>query len=168
MSGKGEPYTCAYCKGVFDKGWTDEEALAELADEFAVSVECCDVVCDDCYKRMGFGGADEQPQPATAGKGGGGHREGSPVAPAKEPHSAAVAGRLDRLLRLDRRRRLGAALAGTHEDRWRYALDRQLRAIQGELLAFGTAIYDRHKAAERIVRNYHRLEAIAAAKEALR
>jgi hypothetical protein len=48
-------YKCAACGGVFDKGWSDEEAAAELAEKFAGhQQEDCDVVCDDCFKKMGF------------------------------------------------------------------------------------------------------------------
>lgn len=52
---KPNEYQCSVCEGVFDKGWTDEEAKAELDVKFQVPVEQCDVVCDDCYKKMGFG-----------------------------------------------------------------------------------------------------------------
>ena len=49
-------YRCACCHEVFDKGWSDEEAQKELGDNFpTVPVEECDLVCDDCYKKMGFG-----------------------------------------------------------------------------------------------------------------
>jgi len=48
-------YTCALCKGVFEFGWSDEEAKAELEENFeGFTTEECDVVCDDCYKKMGF------------------------------------------------------------------------------------------------------------------
>lgn len=50
---KKNEYKCAICGGVFEKGWDDEEALAELNDNFPnVEIEDCDVVCDDCYKKM--------------------------------------------------------------------------------------------------------------------
>lgn len=47
-------YTCAYCKGVFEKGWDDTDAEAELKEKFGeeYTPENCDVVCDDCYKRI--------------------------------------------------------------------------------------------------------------------
>ena len=35
MTGKGEQYTCACCRGTFDKGWSDEEALAEFEKNMA-------------------------------------------------------------------------------------------------------------------------------------
>ena len=47
-------YQCAVCHEVFYKGWTDEEATTELAETFAVPVDECDLVCDDCFKEMGF------------------------------------------------------------------------------------------------------------------
>ncbi len=52
-------YQCAYCKGIFDKGWSDEEAETELEDTFGLPKEMCDIVCDDCYKAMGFGNAEQ-------------------------------------------------------------------------------------------------------------
>lgn len=54
-----ETYTCAVCRGTFEKGWSEEEAQAELKQDFNVPVEQCDIVCDDCYKEM-------FPQPRTA------------------------------------------------------------------------------------------------------
>lgn len=49
-------YRCNVCKGVFDKGWSDEEAKAELDSGIFgdVPVEECDVACDDCWKKMGL------------------------------------------------------------------------------------------------------------------
>jgi hypothetical protein len=46
-------YRCAACTGVFDMGWTDEEATAELADVFpGFDKTECAIVCEDCYKRL--------------------------------------------------------------------------------------------------------------------
>ncbi|MGI4876668.1 MAG: hypothetical protein ACRYG4_04210 [Janthinobacterium lividum] len=45
-------YTCAKCGGTFDKGWSDEEAAAELAASFAVPLADCDLVCDPCYTKF--------------------------------------------------------------------------------------------------------------------
>jgi hypothetical protein len=51
-------YTCAICNGTFNMGWSDDEAIAELKEEFpGVDIEDCSIVCDNCYKRMGFGNA---------------------------------------------------------------------------------------------------------------
>ena len=48
-------YRCSMCGGVFDKGWSDDEAKKELDATFpGIKVEDCDVVCDDCYKKIGF------------------------------------------------------------------------------------------------------------------
>lgn len=48
-------YRCARCDGVFEKGWTDEEASAELGELFPGSMPSdCDQVCDGCFKEMGF------------------------------------------------------------------------------------------------------------------
>jgi rubredoxin len=41
-------YRCDNCGGVFDKGWSDEEAAAERDAAGFVDVDCA-VVCDDCY-----------------------------------------------------------------------------------------------------------------------
>ena len=44
-------YECAVCRGVFEKGWSDEEALEEKTELFgAVPAEECSVVCDDCFE----------------------------------------------------------------------------------------------------------------------
>ena len=49
-------YRCAACGGVFDKGWSDEDAKAEHTKTFPETpLDDCAIVCDDCYKRMGFG-----------------------------------------------------------------------------------------------------------------
>lgn len=52
-----DKFTCAVCGETFDKGWSDEEALAELDKTFGVPVEECSAVCDSCYNKMGFGQA---------------------------------------------------------------------------------------------------------------
>jgi hypothetical protein len=46
--GKDE-YRCEGCGGVFKKGWSDEEALAELKEVWGdIPVSECGVICDDC------------------------------------------------------------------------------------------------------------------------
>jgi hypothetical protein len=47
-----DTYQCAHCGGVFEKGWSDEEATAEAADNFGEAPKGDDaaVVCDDCYQ----------------------------------------------------------------------------------------------------------------------
>lgn len=51
---KGE-YQCENCLGIFNYGWTDEEAEAEyqanFTEEANAGVEKA-IVCDDCYKGM--------------------------------------------------------------------------------------------------------------------
>ena len=52
---KSNEYRCAVCKGVYEKGWSDEEAIEELGGNFpGIDIDDCGVVCDDCYKEMGF------------------------------------------------------------------------------------------------------------------
>jgi hypothetical protein len=54
---KTNEYKCEACGGVFEKGWSDDEAVAELDATFGgVPVEDCAIICDDCYRKMGFGG----------------------------------------------------------------------------------------------------------------
>jgi hypothetical protein len=51
---KHDEYRCAACGRVFNKGVSDEEALAEKEDLFpSVPVEACDLVCDDCFAAFG-------------------------------------------------------------------------------------------------------------------
>ena len=48
-------YKCAVCGEVHEKSWSDEEAAAELAENFpGFEPDDCGIVCDDCYKKMGF------------------------------------------------------------------------------------------------------------------
>ncbi len=49
-------FTCALCGETFGKGWSDEESETELAEAFPeFTKDDCSLVCDDCYKKMGFG-----------------------------------------------------------------------------------------------------------------
>lgn len=51
-----DKYTCAVCGETYDKGWSEEEAEEELAKNFdGVAKENCAIVCDHCFKRLGFG-----------------------------------------------------------------------------------------------------------------
>jgi len=46
-------YTCAICKGVFDKVTPEDEALAELKEFFGdIPVDECEIVCDDCWEKI--------------------------------------------------------------------------------------------------------------------
>jgi len=50
---KNNEYQCALCNGIFEKGWTDEEALEEYKNNFSdCKHEDYDVVCDNCYKEI--------------------------------------------------------------------------------------------------------------------
>jgi hypothetical protein len=45
-----DAYKCAACGGEFTKGWSEEEAIAELEElwpDFAPAD--CDLICDDCF-----------------------------------------------------------------------------------------------------------------------
>jgi hypothetical protein len=50
MPDLGKTYVCSSCGEIFEAGWSEEEATAELANTFpgADKVECA-IVCDDCY-----------------------------------------------------------------------------------------------------------------------
>lgn len=46
-------YTCAECGQTYESGWDEEDATAELAATFPLQDKtACDVVCDDCYKKI--------------------------------------------------------------------------------------------------------------------
>jgi len=47
-------FKCALCQEEFESAWTEEEALAELKKTFDIPKEECDVVCDECYKKLGY------------------------------------------------------------------------------------------------------------------
>ena len=50
---KNNQYRCAVCKGLFVKGWSDEEAESEYADNFpGETLEEAELVCDDCYQTI--------------------------------------------------------------------------------------------------------------------
>ncbi|MDH5183392.1 MAG: hypothetical protein OEX12_05825 [Gammaproteobacteria bacterium] len=48
---KENEYQCAECNQVFQYEWSDEEARAEAAEN-GLDPDICDIVCDDCYKRI--------------------------------------------------------------------------------------------------------------------
>ena len=51
-----DEYQCAACGGMFEKGWTDEEADAERKELFPNLAESeSAIVCDDCFKKVVFG-----------------------------------------------------------------------------------------------------------------
>jgi len=48
-----ETYTCAKCNNEYDKGWSDEEAMAETDANFPDRGDKpLEVVCDPCYQKM--------------------------------------------------------------------------------------------------------------------
>lgn len=50
---KDNEYQCYMCKGVFEKGWSDEDAVKELDDVFKFfTPEESELVCDDCYRKF--------------------------------------------------------------------------------------------------------------------
>jgi hypothetical protein len=50
MADAANIYVCAVCKGVFEKGWTDEEAIEEFGRNFDPVLTELEIVCDDCYQ----------------------------------------------------------------------------------------------------------------------
>ena len=50
---KDNEYKCAMCGGVFEKGWTDEEAMEEYKEnDFPDTGTPLEVICDDCYQEF--------------------------------------------------------------------------------------------------------------------
>jgi len=50
---KENEYKCASCGEIFEKDWSDEEALEERNEVFGnVPDSECDLVCDDCYRKI--------------------------------------------------------------------------------------------------------------------
>lgn len=48
-----DQYQCWSCGGIFNKGWSDKEAIEELDNRMpGANLEECAVVCDDCYNEM--------------------------------------------------------------------------------------------------------------------
>ena len=46
-------FKCVVCEGVFEKELTDKEAEEQLKEEFpGWTTEQCDLICDDCFKKM--------------------------------------------------------------------------------------------------------------------
>ena len=51
---KNTEYKCAKCGGIFEKDWSDADALEECVNRFGkeiINEELC-IVCDDCYKQI--------------------------------------------------------------------------------------------------------------------
>ncbi len=48
---KTESYKCAACGNTYVQDRTEEEVLKELKNNYpGLSVDDCEIVCDDCYK----------------------------------------------------------------------------------------------------------------------
>lgn len=47
-------YECEMCHGIFEFGWTDEEATEE-AESKGIDMNNCGIVCDVCYKQTPWG-----------------------------------------------------------------------------------------------------------------
>lgn len=46
-------YTCEICKGTFIEGWSEEEAQAEMLQNFGpIPDHDRAVICDECYKEL--------------------------------------------------------------------------------------------------------------------
>jgi hypothetical protein len=46
-------FRCAVCEDIFNKEWTDAEALAEMNENFpGLSPVDCVQVCDECYRDL--------------------------------------------------------------------------------------------------------------------
>lgn len=54
---KDKEYTCAVCGETFVGTQSEEDAEAEMKGIFGNNFkkEDCGVVCDDCWKKMGYG-----------------------------------------------------------------------------------------------------------------
>lgn len=47
---KANEFKCEECGGVWEKGWTDEEAAEEAQNAFGITTGA--TVCDDCYNKI--------------------------------------------------------------------------------------------------------------------
>jgi hypothetical protein len=47
-------YQCEQCDGIFEKGWTDEEAKTEQVNNGWGDIDNSEtaLICDDCYKSL--------------------------------------------------------------------------------------------------------------------
>lgn len=53
---KDNEYQCGHCGNIYEKGWSDEESLAEAEQIFGKPVkdwkENSVVICDDCFMKI--------------------------------------------------------------------------------------------------------------------
>ena len=56
MAESGMTYRCSACGGIFEKGWSDQEAEQDAREKWGVPNAMNNpemtVVCDDCYQQM--------------------------------------------------------------------------------------------------------------------
>ena len=51
--GEPETFRCDRCKQVFPKGWSDEDALAEMRERFpGMQASAFSVLCDSCNEKL--------------------------------------------------------------------------------------------------------------------
>lgn len=51
-----DEYTCAGCGATFKTTWTDQEAMAQAAENGFTEADDLAIVCEDCYQQI-MGGA---------------------------------------------------------------------------------------------------------------
>lgn len=51
---ESDTYQCDMCEGVFEKGWSDEEAKQEYDETHTEPFEESAIICDNCFNKMGF------------------------------------------------------------------------------------------------------------------
>lgn len=50
---KPNEYRCDHCGGVYEKIWSDEEAMAESKENFGdIPADDLAIICDDCYNKF--------------------------------------------------------------------------------------------------------------------
>jgi len=50
---KTNEYKCAMCDNIYEKTWTDEEAMNECNETFGeIDVKDCVIICDDCFNEI--------------------------------------------------------------------------------------------------------------------
>lgn len=52
---KKNQFQCSACGGIFDKGWSDKDALHEFRESYpTMPMEEAAIICDDCFKVMSY------------------------------------------------------------------------------------------------------------------
>lgn len=52
MKIKKNEFQCNNCKGIFNKAWTDEQAMEEADMVWGELGEDPAIICDDCFKEL--------------------------------------------------------------------------------------------------------------------